>query len=437
MGSLENSVIKADIQELYALNIKALWVGLKQEHISFWFLCLYYLFEYIRPQSIYPAMDVIPWGLAVLFMWLVSTLMNPLAVSVSNPLNKLLVVFLIVVILSGFFAFTPAYSWDYFEVIVGWVLVYFLTIRNIHTEKQFLLFVLAYLLFNLKMAQFGAVNWIQRGFTFAKEGLNGSPGWFQNSGEYAIQMLIYSSLALAVVLSLREYLNGYKKAVLYLVSMMGFLAVMGASSRGSQLALVIIAIVFFIRQKKGLKALLIMGVLGGSLFFLLPEEQMQRFQDVGDDGSSLQRLAYWKAGLEVIKEKPILGVGYNNWMSYMTFKYPSGMGPFETVQVSHNIFIQAASELGIPGLLCFLLMILYAFINNVRTRRMAKQLENKFLTNISYGLDAGLVGYLIAGSFVTVLYYPFFWVQVAMIVALNSVVTKQWQIYKVNLKFVV
>ncbi|MDX2441152.1 MAG: hypothetical protein QNK40_11460, partial [Desulfobacterales bacterium] len=35
--------------------------------------------------------------------------------------------------------------------------------------------------------------------------------------------------------------------------------------------------------------------------------------------------------------------------------------------------------------------------------------------------DMGLVGYLAAGFFVTVLYYPFFWVQIAMIVALHNV----------------
>ncbi|MDA3870158.1 MAG: hypothetical protein PF589_09505, partial [Gammaproteobacteria bacterium] len=47
--------------------------------------------------------------------------------------------------------------------------------------------------------------------------------------------------------------------------------------------------------------------------------------------------------------------------------------------------------------------------------------ENKLLFNLTYALDAGLIGYLVAGSFVTVLYYPFFWIQIAMIVMLNNV----------------
>ncbi|MDH5728608.1 MAG: hypothetical protein OEZ58_06435, partial [Gammaproteobacteria bacterium] len=54
-------------------------------------------------------------------------------------------------------------------------------------------------------------------------------------------------------------------------------------------------------------------------------------------------------------------------------------------------------------------------------------LNNKFFFSVAYGLDAGMVGFLIAGTFVTVLYYPFFWIQITMIVMLNNVVTKTYR----------
>jgi O-antigen ligase len=352
--------------------------------------------------------------------------MNKSIVSVSNPLNKAMVMFSIIVIVSGVLAFKPAASWEYKEVMLGWLMVYFLVIKIVNTERLVILFIAAYLLFNLKMAQFGSIIWVKRGFSFTDYGLNGAPGWFQNSGEYAIQMLIYGSLALAFVISLRGYLGRYKKWILYIAAIMGYLAVMGASSRGSQFALAIIAIWFLLKQKNGFKGLVIVGALSIVLFNLLPEEQIQRFQEVGEDGSSLQRLAYVEAGLEMMKEHPVLGVGYNNWISYMFYKYPEGVGPGQAIQVAHNIYIQAGSELGLVGLLCFLMMILYSFVNNTRTRKMARQIDNKLFFNLTYGLDAGLIGYLIAGTFVTVLYYPFFWVQIAMIVMLNSVTKNMW-----------
>ena len=162
-----------------------------------------------------------------------------------------------------------------------------------------------------------------------------------------------------------------------------------------------------------------------ALFSILPEEQIQRFARMGEDADSLQRLAYWKYGLVVIKSHPLLGVGYHNWLAYLAYMIPEGMGPYGIIQEPHNIYIQAAAELGIAGLFVFLLMIVFAFVINARTRTITKDMDHRLLFNLTYGLDAGLIGYLVAGSFVTVLYYPFFWVQIAMIVMINAIVKQQ------------
>lgn len=426
MQSALKSEKQIDIKEFYSLKIRSLWKGFKQEHISFWFLCIYFLFEYIRPQVQYPIIDILPWGLALILLTTITAFTNKTITWVSNPINKLFVIFILIIVLSGIFAFNPVASWDQKQTMLGWVIVYFLVINIVNTEKLVILFILAYLLFSLKMAQFGTLYWVRSGFSFSKTGLEGAPGWFRNSGEYAIQMLIYGSLAISVVISLRGYWGKYKKWILYACAIMGYLAVMGASSRGSQLGLAVIVAWFMTKQKNGFKGLVVITVLSLVLYYFLPEKQMQRFEAMGADDSSLQRLAYWKAGVEIIKQHPVLGVGYENWISYMLYKYPDGVGPYHVIQVCHNIYIQAASELGLIGLFCFLAMIVFAFKNNLQTRRMAKQLDNTLFINLSYGLDAGLIGYLVAGTFVTVLYYPFFWVQIAMIVMVHSVTKQQW-----------
>jgi putative inorganic carbon (HCO3(-)) transporter len=418
---------KVGTKDLCALKVSVIWKGFWQEHTSFWFLCAYYFFEYVRPQSLYPAIDFFPWSTFFLGLTLISSFTNKSISWVINPMNKLMVLFCILVVISGVFAFNPEASWGYKETMLGWFIVYFLTINLINTEKKLILFLIFYLLYSLKMAQFGAITWIGRGFSFADYGLTGTPGWFHNSGEYAIQMIIYGSLSLAFVVSLSEYWGKAKKIILYISATFGYLAVIGSSSRGSQLALGVIIVLFFLKQKNGFKGLVLISVLSAALFFILPEEQMNRFGQAGDDNSSMQRFAYWEAGIEIIKENPVFGIGYNNWIYYMLDKYPNGVGPYMLIQQPHNIFVQVSSELGITGLLCFLLLVTYAFINNSRTRKIALILENKFIFNMSYGLDAGLIGYLVAGFFVTVLYYPFFWIQITMIVMLNAVAMKQYK----------
>jgi O-antigen ligase len=215
--------------------------------------------------------------------------------------------------------------------------------------------------------------------------------------------------------------------VLFVCSASGYIVVIGASSRGSQLGLLAIGIWLLLKQKNGFKGLFLMIIVAAIIFRFLPEAQMQRFSEMGEDSDSVQRLTYWAYGLnEVIPSHPLLGVGYKNWLPYLNYFVPEGMGPQQQNQAPHNIFIQAAAELGLIGFLVYLLMIYYSFKNNLRTRQMAKEINKPLLFNLSYGLDAGLIGFLVAGSFVSVFYYPFFWIQMTMIVMLNNVTKQQY-----------
>src|SRR5690606_2251702 len=109
------------------------------------------------------------------------------------------------------------------------------------------------------------------------------------------------------------------------------------------------------------------------------------------------------------------GIGYGNWSAYM-YQFYNDMG------LPHNIFIQAGTELGYAGLLALLGMLVATFVVNRRTRRMLLPLpeRGRFLNAMTYGLDGALVGFMVSGSFVTVLYYPFLWINLAMTVALHN-----------------
>ena len=59
---------------------------------------------------------------------------------------------------------------------------------------------------------------------------------------------------------------------------------------------------------------------------------------------------------------------------------------------------------------------------NGRTRRRAARAPNgRLIFLMAHSLDAALMGFLASGFFVTVLYYPFFWINLSMTVALNQV----------------
>ena len=292
---------EVDISDFYAVRIKSLWKGFKQEHRSFWFLSAYFFIEYVRPQQIYPATDIIPWGQTMLMATVISVYFDGSVRWVGNIENKLFILFSFIIVLSGIFAFQPSVSWGYWQVMFNWILIYFLVILIVNSERRLFLFTLFYLLFSFKMAQHGFFAFAHRGFSFTTWGLIGPPGWFRNSGEYAIQLLIFSTLAAAFVMALREHWGRFKRWFFYMMPIMGGMSVIGSSSRGAQLALAVIVILLLIKSKAGLKTYLTISLLAILLFFLLPEAQIERFSSMGEDKTSISRLAYWNFGLRLFR----------------------------------------------------------------------------------------------------------------------------------------
>lgn len=411
---------EVSLEDLYKVKIKSIWRAVKQEPLSFWSLNAYFFFEYVRPQTIFTWLDVIPWAQLTLLVALFTSFSDKTVKWVHNKQNNILLLFFGIVVLSGLFAFKPSVAWEAKTDIINWLLVYFLVINIINSEKRFYIFLLGYLLYSYKMSQHGFFAWSGRGFSFTKWGLTGPAGWFNNSGEYAIQMLIFGCMSAAFVLALKEKWGKYKKWFFYFMPFTAVMTVLGASSRGSQLGLLVVGLVLMTRVKAGLKIFITMSVLIVMAYFILPEEQIARFTEMGDDKNSLTRLAYWAYGWEVIKEHPILGVGYNNWLDYAYYAIPDGI-IFGRIQLPHNIYIEIAAESGVLGFIGFLCLLGYAFYINRATRKMALLLDNKLYLYLTYGFNMGIVGYLVAGTFVTVFYYPFFWVQIAFIVALYNI----------------
>jgi len=48
------------MKNLYKINIGEIWRYLLKEDLVFWLINLYLFIEYVRPQSIYPVVDIVP-----------------------------------------------------------------------------------------------------------------------------------------------------------------------------------------------------------------------------------------------------------------------------------------------------------------------------------------------------------------------------------------
>lgn len=404
-----------------SLHPKVLWRGFLSQSTGFKIACLYIFFEYIRPQSRFPVIDILPWTMLVILAGVMAMLPEASRKGwTRTPVNGLLVAYFLLAAISLVFAEFPAYGLGNWDSLVPWLVVYVLLTNTVTSRDRFLLILFVYTLCNLRLSQFGLRTFVLSG-GIPGFGFRGPVGWFHNQGELGIQMAMFAPLAMMIMFGLWNRFAWLGKFVLLLLPLSALLTAVGTHSRGAILALGVgmawglLALGVRLRTLFGMGVVMIIGVL------LLGDDVIARFQTIGEDTTSIRRLIFIEDGFKMIGDHPIFGVGYFNWLPYYIAHFPpvDDVGYLAGHQLPHNILIQATAELGIPGLIVFLALAAWSFILNRQTRISVGD-SQPFLRLISHGLDASMVAFLVAGQFVTVLYYPYFWITLALTVSLHE-----------------
>lgn len=408
-------------EEFYVFRVKNMWNFFRKEHFSFWMICCYLAFEMIRPQALFPSIDFLPWAQIFIMLSAIGAFIDPKVKWTSSPANIWMTFFLLTIIASTYAAYYPEVSKNRFIDFFNWFVIYFLIINIVNTKERFYIFLMIFVVACAKIAVGTTKSWAGRGFSFTSWGLMGPKGYFQNSGELAILMLILFPLAFFLYLTFRPSAQKWEKYALLAFWICPVLTILGASSRGSQIALALQLILIFRKSLFKVKSLIGVVAFASLFLFLLPDEQKERFAKTGSDKTSQQRLLYWKNGWEMMTENPVLGVGYFNFIPYYEHYYPEDM-LYERAELPHNIFIQVGTDSGFVGLFFFLMIILYCIKT---TRRIASDnnLDGVWRA-IAAGLGYGVFGFVIAGQFVTVAYYPFLWISLSLIVSLQQIIRR-------------
>ena len=409
----------ASVGDLVTLRFREFFAAVRADNIALWSLFLYVLIEYLRPQNMYPVIDVIPWGQFALMICLVSIFATGSKAIAFGAMERVFALFTFLVILSVFFAMDVSVSLKNWSTYTSWVLLYICVLKTINTPRRMLLFTIFFLLINFKMSQHGTRTFAMRGFDFTHWGLSGS-GFFQNSGELALQMVVIFAIGICLLLGFREYVSNKKRWWLLLLLFPGtaLITVIGSSSRGGQLALLSVLVLIALGGTRRIRKSILIAAVLLLVLSIIPDEQMARFDTAGSDTTSELRLTHWRHAIDTVREHP-MGIGYRNWGTY----YASSSS-IDTVEEIHNTSLEAFVELGVLGGLTFHLALVMALVMNRRTRREMTNLggvDGDAMSAIARGLNLGLVGTFVAASFMSVLYYPMYWLAFALTSALRHI----------------
>jgi len=414
-------------KDYLSINIKAILMQLKQEPSYFWLFCGYLFFEYVRPQSIYTSIDILPWAKLFVIGAAIGSFLSKKTVPSSSSLTKYYWGLIISVFTSSVFAEFPDLAFSQFNVVLNWLIVYYLFIRIVTTKFRFFIVLLLIMLASYKMSQHAAISFAGRGFTFERWGIAGTPGFFGNAADLGVQMLIILPLSIILIKGCYSYWGSVKKLFFILLPITALMTIIATGERNTLVGLAAICLVAPLTSKRRIRNILLMSVFVVGLIAVMPQALRDRFDTAGTDKTSETRLTYWKRGIEFFKDHPILGIGYNNWVPYYQ-KYPL-LRPLreKSQEVAHSTPITVLAELGILGFIFYYSIVLNTILLNLRSMKISRSNVEGIWRDIPFALNIGLVGFLTTSIFLSITFYPFLFIHASLSAALYNILSSEYK----------
>ena len=108
------------LDNLKALRVRGTWRYLRTQPASFWLICIYLFIEYVRPQRVWPVIDVLPWSQTTVLLCAGALLLDRKKLEVPTLAGSTLLVFTSVLLFSSITAYRPDVAQANLAVYLEW-----------------------------------------------------------------------------------------------------------------------------------------------------------------------------------------------------------------------------------------------------------------------------------------------------------------------------
>lgn len=403
--------------------------GSARRDSSFFFLLLYLLLDYGRPQDFFPFIGALHPGLiiaTILFLYLVSR-RELHSRCVQTTCFALL---LALMVIHGPIAVNNYWALQVFRSTVLYFIVYLSVANFVDSYAKLQRFIDSWIIINLVCATVGILS----------GGKVPNSAFMGDENDFALVMNMGVPIAYFMFLQAERF----KSKLFYLFAAGVFVTASVASlSRGGFIGLAAAGLFCWLYSPKKLRSSMTIALLTAVLYLTAPLTYWDAISTIQTEGTQEgttggERWYSWKVGWRMFLDNPIIGVGQGN--------FPSNWGPYEPPggfhgrlhggRAAHSLFLTLIPELGVIGTILFSTMLYYSLkgMKVILTAEKKHRLtlgqsspENdtreklRKLKYIILGVQGALATYFVTGIFISVLYYPHFWVFMGFSVAIANV----------------
>jgi putative inorganic carbon (HCO3(-)) transporter len=282
------------------------------------------------------------------------------------------------------------------------------------------------------------MTWVSA-FSIALYGIKGglfalrTGGQFQIAGPDMTQLADNNQLALGLCMMLPLLLHLFRFAqrssvrfLLIATMLLNVLAIVASYSRGGLLTLGIGMVALLWRSRYRW----IIGGLAGLAMLVavpfIPQQLQSRYQSIEtyqEDNSANLRFEWWKMGLRIAQERPIVGGGFNVFNDERVYPHfhPYADHPRDV----HSIYFEMLGEHGFVGLGIFVTLLVAAFFTCGATARRAERhpgLERS--ADLARMLQVSIVCYAVGGALLTLATFIVFYQVLGLIMAVDGYVRR-------------
>jgi probable O-glycosylation ligase (exosortase A-associated) len=392
----------------------------------FYLVLGYLFFEFARPQALFPPLEALHLP-AIIILLLSLSLLRLYPALWGNRQTRL---FVPLFILMAFHI--PTATNNFFALKVAqWLFMFFVTYLSV------IMFVDSFQKFNtlihlwLIIHAFLAINGTLKG----GRGVGGFLG-----DENDLCLVLNMAIPYPFFLGLSEK-NPWKKMLYFGMVFLLLLAIISTGSRGGFVGLLTIAGYCWLKSSQKIVTALFISFLAVFMLLFAPASYWNEMRTITRDGSERgtgeQRVYSWKIGWLIFLDNPIFGGGQGNF-SFVFGKYEKESGNTEGFhgrsragRAAHSVYFTLLPELGMVGTFIVGAMAYATYKNLGFCRRFSSALprgrtrQGSYPTLAwSYAMEASMAAYLVTGIFISVLYYPCFWVLMGFIVALQRIISR-------------
>lgn len=112
------------------------------------------------------------------------------------------------------------------------------------------------------------------------------------------------------------------------------------------------------------------------------------------------RLTIWRLALQLIADYPLTGIGLGNFKTTFTTYFPNIplIGGALAPPHAHNLFVQLALDLGLPGLIAYL-GLAATLLRSLLVRLQAKKMEGRLAYPLAIGIISACTAMVVVGGF--------------------------------------